>query len=292
MEGAPLDRTRLPEILSFLEACAENEIEMTAKDRRALVRACDRLLNPCKEVVIGATTRSERKEALRRFLEQRQRENVLRGECIQGQLADEEALLALSEEQEALGEGLPSFFLNCYVCKTPFRTDPMHEVYTAMCGACGDMNRVKRMARCPLVRGRVALVTGARVKIGFETALKLLRDGCTVLATTRFAADCKRRFEAEADAAEWLDRLRVLEYDFRSMENVEKMCAELLATVPTLDFIIHNACQTIRRPDGFYAHLRNQEVQIRAMRLLCLTCFSGARQSVSSRSFGPFWRAD
>jgi len=43
----------------------------------------------------------------------------------------------------------------------------------------------------------VAIVTGARVKIGFRAALKLLRAGATVLATSRFARDTARRFVAE-----------------------------------------------------------------------------------------------
>lgn len=48
--------------------------------------------------------------------------------------------------------------------------------------------------------GRTALVTGARVKIGFYIALKLLRNGCRVLAQTRFGHDaiqrCARNFNS------------------------------------------------------------------------------------------------
>ena len=33
--------------------------------------------------------------------------------------------------------------------------------------------------------GRYAVVTGARIKIGFHAALRLLRNGCSVVATTR-----------------------------------------------------------------------------------------------------------
>jgi len=38
----------------------------------------------------------------------------------------------------------------------------------------------------PYPTGRVAVVTGARVKIGYRIALKLLRCGAAVVATTRF----------------------------------------------------------------------------------------------------------
>jgi hypothetical protein len=114
MEGAPLDCSRLPEVLAFLESCADNQVEMSARDRRALVRACDRVVNPNKLVVVGATTPAERKEAVRKMHELARRAHVLRGECQQGEMAEEEAMLALSEEQDALAEGLPAFFLHCY----------------------------------------------------------------------------------------------------------------------------------------------------------------------------------
>ncbi len=41
--------------------------------------------------------------------------------------------------------------------------------------------------------------TGSRVKIGFQAALKLLRAGAVVLATTRFPTDALLRFAACAD---------------------------------------------------------------------------------------------
>jgi len=41
----------------------------------------------------------------------------------------------------------------------------------------------------------------------------------------------------------------------RHTPSVEAFCNELLATRPRLDFIINNACQTVRRPPQFYAHM-------------------------------------
>ena len=35
--------------------------------------------------------------------------------------------------------------------------------------------------------GKFAIVTGGRIKIGFHAAVRLLRDGCFVIVTTRFA---------------------------------------------------------------------------------------------------------
>ena len=41
----------------------------------------------------------------------------------------------------------------------------------------------------------------------------------------------------------------------RNPASVEALCQHLLDTHPRLDFIINNACQTVRRPPEFYAHM-------------------------------------
>ncbi|HZY32864.1 MAG TPA: SDR family NAD(P)-dependent oxidoreductase, partial [Rhodanobacter sp.] len=45
----------------------------------------------------------------------------------------------------------------------------------------------------------------------------------------------------------------------RHTPSVEAFCQELVATRPRLDFIINNACQTVRRPPDFYAHMMEGE---------------------------------
>lgn len=98
------------------------------------------------------------------------------------------------------------------------------------------------------LHGRVALVTGGRVKIGLRIALKLLRCGATVLVSTRFPIDAVRRFSAEADAPTWSHRLHIVGADFRDLKGLEAMCEALPKLVGRLDIIINNACQTVRRP--------------------------------------------
>ena len=56
------------------------------------------------------------------------------------------------------------------------------------------MGRMKRNQTADF-KGLTALVTGARIKIGYEIALKLLRDGATVYATTRFTRDALMRYQ-------------------------------------------------------------------------------------------------
>jgi len=69
----------------------------------------------------------------------------------------------------------------------------VHHFYDCLCFICGDFNFLKRNQKADLT-GLIALVTGARIKIGFEIAIKLLRDGATVIATTRFWKDAFLRY--------------------------------------------------------------------------------------------------
>jgi NAD(P)-dependent dehydrogenase (short-subunit alcohol dehydrogenase family) len=141
---------------------------------------------------------------------------------------------------------------SCYVCKCEFRE--LHPHYDTLCPPCAAVNWQKRHQRADL-HGRVALITGARVKIGYEAALMLLRSGATVIATTRFACDAARRFAATPDFADWQDRLQIHGIDLRHTPSVERLASHLHATLPRLDFLIHNACQTVRRPPAYYTHL-------------------------------------
>jgi len=145
----------------------------------------------------------------------------------------------------------------CYVCKVDFHE--LHGFYDQMCPECAELNWKKRNQTADL-RGRVALVTGGRVKIGYHAAIKMLRAGAETVVVTRFPRDAARRFAREADAADWQHRLHVYGVDLRHTPSVEALCTHLLATLPRLDIIINNACQTVRRPSGFYDHLIADEL--------------------------------
>src|SRR5207342_2030026 len=109
------------------------------------------------------------------------------------------------------------------------------------------------------LRGRVALLTGGRVKIGYQAGLKLLRAGASLIVTTRFPRDSAKRYSEEPDFADWADRLEIFGLDLRHTPSVEAFCHELVASRDRLDFIINNACQTVRRPPEYYQHMLAQE---------------------------------
>jgi NAD(P)-dependent dehydrogenase (short-subunit alcohol dehydrogenase family) len=145
----------------------------------------------------------------------------------------------------------------CYVCKTSCTR--VHPFYDQMCGDCGDFNYLKRSQSADL-RGRVALISGARVKIGYQAAILLLRAGARVIVTTRFPRDAALRYAREKDFEEFRDRLQIYGLDLRHSPSVEAFADTLGQRESRLDFVLHNACQTVRRPTGFYQHLMDGEL--------------------------------
>lgn len=146
----------------------------------------------------------------------------------------------------------------CYVCKQPFAK--VHRYYDSMCETCGDFNYAKREQTADL-SGHYALVTGARVKIGYQASLKLLRAGAHVIAITRFPVDAGDRYSQEPDFSEFRERLEIHGLDLRHTPSVEVFTRFLLERLPRLDHIINNACQTVRRPAGFFKHLLAREAE-------------------------------
>lgn len=141
---------------------------------------------------------------------------------------------------------------NCYVCKAEFQE--LHHFYDSMCPKCAEFNYLKRFQTTSL-DGQVALITGARLKIGYHAALMMLRAGASVIATTRFPKDAAVRFSKEPDFQSWKNRLQVYGLDLRHSPSVEVFCQHIVRTTNRLDILINNAAQTVRRPPGFYAHM-------------------------------------
>jgi NAD(P)-dependent dehydrogenase (short-subunit alcohol dehydrogenase family) len=146
----------------------------------------------------------------------------------------------------------PTLTQNCYICKSDYTE--IHDFYDQLCPACAALNFAKRTETADL-RGRVALLTGGRVKIGYQAGLKLLRAGARLIVTTRFPRDSAARYAQEPDFEQWADRVEIFGLDLRHTPSVEAFCRELLASHDRLDFIVNNACQTVRRPPDFYQHM-------------------------------------
>jgi NAD(P)-dependent dehydrogenase (short-subunit alcohol dehydrogenase family) len=145
---------------------------------------------------------------------------------------------------------------NCYICKQDYPA--IHHLYDQLCPACAELNFFKRTETADL-RGRVALLTGGRVKIGYQAGIKLLRCGARLIVTTRFPRDSATRYAAEPDFKDWGHRLEIFGLDLRHTPSVEAFCRHVQSKYQRLDFIINNACQTVRRPPDFYSHMMDRE---------------------------------
>jgi NAD(P)-dependent dehydrogenase (short-subunit alcohol dehydrogenase family) len=145
---------------------------------------------------------------------------------------------------------------HCYVCKQHYTQ--LHHFYDQLCPKCAELNFRKRTENADL-SGRVALLTGGRVKIGYQAGIRLLRSGAHLIVTTRFPRDSAARYAREADFEQWSHRLEIFGLDLRHTPSVETFCLHLNRTGRRLDFIINNACQTVRRPPEFYEHMMEQE---------------------------------
>jgi len=143
---------------------------------------------------------------------------------------------------------------NCYSFNCHKKFDQLHHFYDQFCPECADFNWIKRHITADL-EGRIAVVTGGRVKIGFHTVLKLLEAKCRVIVTTRFPHDASERFGKHPDFNKWKHLLEVYGIDLRNLNSLEDFCEHLNKNYSHLDILVNNACQTVRRPAAYYQPL-------------------------------------
>ena len=144
--------------------------------------------------------------------------------------------------------------IRCYMCRK-------YIIYnkSCMCTNCFCFNNKKKNEQKDLF-GQIAIVTGARVKVGYHTALKLLRCNAKVIATSRFPKDTFDRYSKELDFNKWKDNLLIYALDFRHLPSVHKFIDHIISNYKKIDILINNAAQTVKRPPQYYKHLVNNEL--------------------------------
>lgn len=243
-------------ILEKLVADTDEIFEIPKEKRTALIKVSGMLSRPSREEF------SRRKKDAKKAQKRKQAAKDKNARKVTGIRSAREAsifvapkLLPVAELSNTETQELQTP-RNCYVCKTLFTK--LHHFYDTMCTDCGDFNYAKRFQTADL-KGQVAVITGSRLKIGYHITLQLLRDGAIVVATTRFPADSALRFSKEEDFTQWGHNLKIHGLDLRHIPSVEIFCNYIEQKYDSLDILINNAAQTVRRPAGFYAHLMPNE---------------------------------
>lgn len=252
----------MEELISMLENLVDNNEQLAhlPEDRRiALLTAAGRLSRPNRDDI---NKRRKQKNRLRRQ-QLMAKERSARAATGIRMARDTDIFTApkqipMPDDTKGHHHRVLNSPKNCYVCKAEYTR--LHFFYDTMCKSCGDFNYQKRHQTAPLT-GKVALITGARLKIGYQAALMMLRAGAVVIASTRFPVDAAIRYAGEADFADWGERLQIYGLDLRHTPSVEIFTRHIEQTYHRMDILINNAAQTVRRPPGFYKHLMDNETR-------------------------------
>ncbi|CAE7205184.1 unnamed protein product, partial [Symbiodinium necroappetens] len=156
----------------------------------------------------------------------------LDGEAGLDQNRTAEAGIVQEEVHRLLNVPADSLYSNCNMCRGQYLEH--HHFYHQLCPRCAEHNWQKRQQVADM-RGMVCVVTGGRVRIGFQIVLKLLRAGAFVLTTSRFPCDCALRYSKEPDYHEWRERLEVCgPLELCDLRLVERFCQQLLRRFPRI----------------------------------------------------------
>lgn len=169
-------------------------------------------------------------------------------------------------KKEIINPSIPVRKLNksvpCYICKQHF-TD-VHFFYHRLCLTCADFNYSKREQHLDFT-DRTVLITGGRIKVGYQTALNFLRAGARTIVTTRFPVNALQEFAKESDYKDWQNNLIIYGLDLRNIFALENFINYLKQTEPYLDAIINNAAQTIKYPNEYYQPLIKTEKDLKSL---------------------------
>lgn len=152
---------------------------------------------------------------------------------------------------------------HCYMCRQRYTSIGAHDIYPSLCIHCGAFNLSSSNLSLPgslELNGKIALVTGGRINLGYHTALRLLRCGAHVIVSSRYPADAANRYSKETDFEQWESKLKVVGADFRTAKDAFRL-VHIVRTLlcswdedsssterKFLDILINNAAQTLTDP--------------------------------------------
>ena len=243
------------EALNHLNSNPELLASIEESKRIELLRAAGKLSRPDRDAInMRRKAKLKKKKATRRKSDREKRSKTGIRSARQQAVFTSPRMIGVGEQKERRVKlDSPR---SCYVCTKLY--DELHHFYDAMCPSCGDYNYSKRFQTADLT-DQIAVITGGRLKIGYQATLMMLEAGAQVIVTTRFPVDAAMRFAAEEGYSRWGERLHIYGLDLRHTTSVELFASHIESTYERLDILINNAAQTVRRPVGFYAHLMHNE---------------------------------
>lgn len=162
-------------------------------------------------------------------------------------------------------KSLPQQTHRCYICRR-LRAYPIHPDAPPLCSECATFNTARRMdiSTPNMFAGRIALVTGGRINLGYAVALALLRGGASnVMITTRFPDDAVRRYTTEVDYQLWSSRLQIVQADFTSSISIQRAISAIRSLANgRIDILINNAAQTVPIPAPERDRLLSGELEL------------------------------
>ncbi len=144
-------------------------------------------------------------------------------------------------------------FPKCYDCKKIWDGYSLPD-YKFHCLECGIKN-YKRKNEKACLNDMVFFITGIRVKIGFATALRLLRSGATVIGTTRYPNFALWNYSKEKDYDIWKSKLIIIQADFLVLDSVYSLLNIL--DKYKINGFINMAFRTIK-PSEYYSSSLDQ----------------------------------
>lgn len=145
---------------------------------------------------------------------------------------------------------------SCYMCKKKRRK--VHGIYVFCCVDCGNKN-IKILHEQhsdysrSILKNTNSVVIGGRTKLGYQVALRLLRNGSNVIITTRSPKRALVNYKEEEDYYKWKNNLYIYpnsldlnDSAINIQTKVNKFYKYLKRFDDKLDFLFNIAAQTIR----------------------------------------------
>lgn len=152
-------------------------------------------------------------------------------------------------------------YSRCYECKKYYDNTFCLSAYKAYCFDCGIKHYSNKIESVQL-NGYTVFITGIRVKIGFATALRILRNGGKVIGTTRYPHFAISNYAKEPDYNMWKSNISIIKCDFLNIESVYKLLDIITSNNYQINAFINMAFRTVKTSTFYSEAVRSIETNL------------------------------